>query len=63
MEHEFSRSAGKIFRLDEVFNTGVENVVQKRSRGRVNPPFFNGLMRFAQFLCNKTGGARNFGDE
>jgi len=53
MEQEFGRSPEKIFQLHEVFNTGVENFVQKRPFGGVNPPFFNGLMRFAQFLCNK----------
>ena len=52
MEQEFRRSPEEIFRLDEVFNTGVENVVQKRSCGEVNPPLLNTLMRFAQFLCN-----------
>ena len=52
--HEFCRSPEEIFRARVVFNTGVENFVQKRSRDRVNPPFFNGLMRFAQNLCKET---------
>jgi len=52
MEQEFRRSPEEIFRLDEVFNTGVENFVQKRPCGEVNLPLLNTLMRFAQFLCN-----------
>ena len=52
VRHEFCRSPEEIFRLDEVFNTGVENVVQKRSCDEVNLPLLNTLMRFAQLLCN-----------
>ena len=61
MEQEFRRSPEEIFRLDEVFNTGVENVVQKRRRNEVNPPLLNTLMRFAQFLCNGVKRERFFG--
>src|SRR2546430_1385371 len=38
VRHEFCRSPEEIFRFDEVFNTGVENVVQKRSCDEVNLP-------------------------
>jgi len=60
MEQEVCRSPEKIFQPREVFNTGVENFVQKRSCGGVNPPFFNGLMRFAQYLCNKEAAREIF---
>ncbi len=52
VRQEFGRSPEEIFRVREVFNTGVENFVQKRSCDEVNLPLLNTLMRFAQFLCN-----------
>jgi hypothetical protein len=53
VEQEFCRSPAKIFLFRDVFNIDVENFVQKRSRSEVNLPFFNTLIRFAQFLCNE----------
>jgi hypothetical protein len=57
---EFCRSPEKIFQSGEVFNTGVENFVQKRCRSEVNLPFFNRLMRFAQLLCNEAAALEIF---
>jgi len=59
-EQELCRSPVAMFRLCKVFNTGVENSVQKRARRHDNSSFFNTVMRFAQFLCNETTAGRIF---
>ncbi len=59
-EQELCRSPVAMFRLCKVFNTGVENSVQKRARRHDNSSFFNTVMRFAQFLCNESTAGRIF---
>ena len=53
MEQEVCRSPEELFRLREVFNTDVENFVKKGGTSEGNSSFFNGVMRFAQFLCKR----------
>ena len=59
-KQELCRSPVAMFRACKVFNTGVDNSVQKLVPRRDNSSFFNTLMRFAQFLCNESTGGKIF---
>jgi len=48
------RNSGKIFLADKVFNTGVDNLVEKRASSQANYTILSSLMRFALFLGNWT---------
>src|SRR5262249_46422834 len=54
------RSPDAMLRLCKVFNTDVDNSVQKRGTRSDNLSFFNTLMRFAQFLCKRIETRQDF---
>jgi hypothetical protein len=70
-EQQSCRIPRKIFLPDEVFNTSVDKLVEKRRAARANYTILSSLKRFALFMCNSAGcgafskvsAAKSFGVE